>query len=503
MAIRQLTPDDAIGILRKRWAVLLLLAVVGAGAGWEVARVLPKKYKSQTVVLVEQPTVPGDLVRPIVIENVNQRLASMREEILSGSHLTPIIKKFNLYPEAVSQGATSDDLVDELRKAINVTPIEPMQETGSAALPGFTVQVTFNDPLMAQQLSSAVTSMFMEANSQARQASVEETSDFLSGQLEDAKVKLDVQDAKLADFKRRYMGTLPDEEGTNSNILMGLTSQLDATTQALSRAQQDKSFTESMLAQQLANFQISQENGGQTTDALETQLTALQGQLAELRSKYTDSYPDVVKIKMDIAHLQKSMADASKLSQAQPAASEVATKPPVEPAQIQALRAQIHQHDEEIKERTTQQDELQQQIKTYQTRVQSSPAVEQEYKALTRDYQTALDFYNDLLRKRNDSTVATNLEKRQEGEQFKVLDPADLPTEPSFPKVQLFIPGGAVGGLGLGVALFLLMELFDTSLRNEQELEKLLQLPVLATVPTIKGVFGKSASSPFGAGLHS
>jgi uncharacterized protein involved in exopolysaccharide biosynthesis len=255
-----------------------------------------------------------------------------------------------------------------------------------------------------------------------------------------------------------------------------------------------------MLAQQLANLQSAQQNGGQSPDALESQLSALQGQLAVLRSKYTDSYPDVVKLKTDIAHLQKSIADSSSQSQAAPV--ETSSKPPVESGQIQALREQIHQHDVEIKERTQQEDDLQQQIRTYQTRVQASPAVEQEYKALTRDYQTALEFYNDLLRKRNDSTVATNLEKRQEGEQFKVLDAANLPTAPSFPNLQLFIAGGAAAGLGLSLAFFIMMELLDTSLRNELEVETLLQLPVLAMVPTIKAVSSKGAPASLGIGMH-
>jgi polysaccharide chain length determinant protein (PEP-CTERM system associated) len=518
MTIRTLTIEDAIAILRKRWPVFLLLAIVGAGIGWETARVLPKRYLSQTVVLVEQPQVPGDYVKPIVIETVNQRLASMQQEILSRSRLEPIIKKLGLYAEDVDR-APMDNLVARLQKTIDVTPIRPMAETQSEGLPGFTVGVTFGEPHMAQQIASEITSMFMEANSRARQQTVAETSDFLAAQLDQAKAKLNEQDAKLADFQRRYIGTLPDDEHTNLSVLTGLTSQLDATTQALSRAQQDKSFTESMLAQQVATWQEKQSGQNTDPDALELQLNALQGQLAVLRSKYTDDYPDVIKVKNDLINLQKRIADSSQQSQAEPAKppaepsqiqqsqagpAQLPAKAPAEPSQIQALRTQIHQHDAEIKERTAQQDELQQQIKNYQARVQSSPAVEQEYKALTRDYQTALDFYNDLLRKRDQSAMATDLEKRQEGEQFQVLDAANLPTSPSFPNVPLFISGGAAGGLGLAMGLFLVIELIDNTLRNEKEVESLLHLPVLAMLPAIKAVSAKNAAtSSFGVGVHS
>ncbi len=489
MAGRELTADDIVKILKRRWPILLLMAFVGTGIGWEAARVLPKRYVSKTVVLVEPPTVPGDYVKPVVIDNINQHLASMQQEILSRSRLEPIIKKFGLYSDEVDR-VPMDALVGRLQKTITITPIEAMAQTSSQGLPGFTVSVTFGDPHMAQQICSTITSMFTEANSRARQQTVEETSSFLSAQLDEAKGKLDEQDARLAEFKRRYLGALPDDSQTNLNVLTGLTSQLDATTQALSRAQQDKSFTESMLAQQLANSQPTQ--NGQTTDALVVQLNTLRSQLTALQSKYTDDYPDVIKTKSDIAALEKKMTNPE--SQALPAG--MTTKAPTEPAQIQSLRAQIHQHEVEIKERTAQQDELQQQIKTYQSRVQSSPAVEQEYKSLTRDYQTALDFYNDLLKKRDQSALATDLERRQEGEQFQVLDAADVPSKPSFPNAQLFMLGGAGGGVSLALGLFVMMELMDSTLRNEKDVEVLLHLPVLAMLPAIKAVRSKKASAP-------
>jgi uncharacterized protein involved in exopolysaccharide biosynthesis len=321
----------------------------------------------------------------------------------------------------------------------------------------------------------------------------QQTEDFLEKQIDDAKDKLDIQDGKLADFKRRYIGTLPDEAQTNLNVLTGLTSQLDAATQALSRAQQDKSYTESLLGQQLTAWQATQAT--QTEDTLELQLAALQGQLAVLNSKYTDDYPDVIKMKHDIANLQAKIAAAGQ-GGTHPADGLTSRKPPVEPGQIQALRGQIAQQEIDIKAKVAQQDDIQQQIKLYQSRVQSSPAVEQEYKEVTRDYNTALDFYNDLLKKRDQSTMASDLEQRQEGQQFTVLDPANLPVEPSFPKESVFVPGGFGAGFGLGVALCLWMELRDTSLRNEMDVEALLRLPVLAMVPAMNPDSEAEAAEP-------
>ncbi len=196
-----------------------------------------------------------------------------------------------------------DDLVGRLQKAIEVTPVLPMALTRSENLPGFFVNVTLEDARTAQEVCTTVTSMFIEENLRRRQEQSEDTTQFLSQQLTDAKSKLDDQDAKLAAFKSHFLGSLPEQEQTNLNLLNGLTSQLDAASQALARAQQDKTFTQSMLAQQVAEFQSSQT--GQSPDTIQKQLADLQTLLTSLRARYTDDYPDVIKTKADITALEK------------------------------------------------------------------------------------------------------------------------------------------------------------------------------------------------------
>jgi polysaccharide chain length determinant protein (PEP-CTERM system associated) len=479
LTARELNLNDYIGILRRRFLVILALAIGGGTGGYMAAHYLPKRYTSQTVVLVQQPTVPGEYVRPVVSQDVTQRMAAMQQQILSRTRLEPIIQQFGLYQKAAAH-VPADQLVDNLRKAITVSPVSSMAGTGGG-LPGFTVGVTLDDAHLAQQVCSSITSMFMEKNLQLRQEQAEDTTEFLGKQLEEAKAKLDDQDSKLAEFKRHYIGSLPDEEQANFNILVGLTSQLEATRDGLNRAQQDKTYYESVLSQQLAAVQANP--GGSNPDALEQQLATLEQSLEVLRSKYTDNYPDVIKTRHDIAILKQTIAGAEKPNASQPDKSERV----IEPAQVHQLREQLRQLDEAIKERTTQQEEIQKKINVYESRVQAVPAVEQEYKEITRDYQTALDFYTDLLRKRSQSAMATDLERRQEGEQFLVLDPANLPERPSFPNNRLFAFGGFGGGLGLGLALSYFLEMQDTSIRSERDVESELRLPVLAMIPTING----------------
>ena len=333
--------------------------------------------------------------------------------------------------------------------------------------------------------------MFLSENQEFSQSEVKQNTDFLNKEVEEAKSKLDEQDAKLAEFQRKYLGSLPEEGQMNLNMLSGLTSQLEAATQALNRAQQDKSFTESVLAQQLAAWQASQV--GQNPETFEQQLTALQTQLLALQSRYTDDHPDVIKAKNDIVALKQKMAEAEQQGKMLPA--DKAPKSTNEPTQILQLRAQIHQFDQVIKERTQQQEDIQKQINLYQARVQATPAVEQEYKLLTRDHQVVLDAYDEMVRKRDQSEVGQRLVESQKDEQFLVLDPASLPDSPSFPKLPLFAGGGFGAGLALGLGITFLLEVQDTSMRSERDVEVVLRLPVVAMIPIITDKTSKGKKS--------
>ena len=231
----------------------------------------------------------------------------------------------------------------------------------------------------------------------------------------------------------------------------------------------------------MAAWQASQT--GRNPETLEQQLIALQAQLTKLEASYTDDYPDVIKTKSDIAALEKKIAESEAPGKA--SAPSKGPKISTEPAQIQQLRAQLHNDDLMITAKTKEQEQIRKQIDLYQARVQSSPAVEQQYKELTRGYQTALDSYNDLQKKLDDSQQAVNLERKQEGEQFVVLDPANLPDKPSFPNRPLFAAGGFGGGLALGLGIAFFLEMKDSSFKTERDVEFALHLPVLAMVPEI------------------
>ena len=468
---------DIKRVLRRYWWIPTVLSIVFAVAGLVASLIVPKKYTSSTLVLIERPAVPTDLIRPVVTDDLNQRMASMKAQILSRSRLEMIVNKFNLYPELRAK-AHMEDLVERLKTTVSVELIEPLAGSANREPPGFNVSVTFDNPQLAQQICQEISSMFMEQNAIIRVEKSDEATKFLTQQVDDAKQKLDEQDQKLAQFKTEHPFVLPDQQQTNLGLLNGLNTQLDATNQAMTRAQEDKALNETLLSQQETNWKASQV-GERNPETLEQELTNLQDQLAVLLTKYTPEHPDVVKVKAQIEDLKKRMA-AAPANRPNSATSQAALR---EPPSIQQLRAKIKQGELNISDLTKRQSQIQDQIRSVTGRLQASPVVEQQLKELSRSYQAASEMYNELLKKRDNAAMATHLEHQQQGETFKVQDAPSLPSSPSFPKKSMFVGGGFGGGLIVALGILYLLALTDKAMYTERDVEITLKLPVLAAVP--------------------
>jgi polysaccharide chain length determinant protein (PEP-CTERM system associated) len=487
-ANRELNSTDAKRVLRRYWWILPISTVLLTLVSWVTANVLPKKYTSQTMVLVEEPSVSTKIIDQAVADDLNHRLTTMQEQILSRSRLQPIIERLNLYPE--DRGKVHiDDLVERLRSAITVKPVESMQGTNAHQLPGFYITATFDTPQLAQQVCTEITSMFLAQNARQSEQQASSTTNFLAEQLATAKTKLDQEDAKLADFKRQHPGSLPEDNPANMGFLMGTNSQLEANTQALSRAQQEKAFNESLLQQEEANWKTRQ-TGGTNLDSADQQLALLQDQLTTLLSRYTPDHPDVIKTESQIAELKKRMAEPPKQASANAPAQSTH-----EPPQIQLLRAKLRQDDLTIANLQRAQAQIQSQASKLQVRMEASPMVEQQYKEITRDHQSASEIYNDLLKKSQSSATYGALVHEQDSEQFRVYDPPNLPQTPSFPKKPYFLGVGALGGLAIGFGMLFLLAMMDKTIHSEHDAELFLQLPVLTVVPTlaVAGLNGNNA----------
>lgn len=474
---REMTIQDYVEILKRRFWLLLTLPILFLAGGIGASHLVTPQYMSQTLVIIEQQKVPEDYVKSVVSEVLDERLASMKEQILSRSRLQPIIERYNLF--AGGQG-TMDDRVEMMQRAIGVKPIP----SATGGMPGFFITFRAQDPRTAQQVCSEITSLFTAENLRVREQSAEGTTDFLRERLADSKAKLDEQDAKLAAFEQKYLGRLPEQEGSNANTLQALTTQLDAANQTVNHAQQNVTFLEAMVSQQSRELQRPDgAAGGPSIDERRGELKTLIAQKQELETLYTPDHPDVVAISRKIADLQSDIARAPVLP-ASGAPSVVASSVPESP-QLQQLRAQLHAAQQSMAAAKQEQATIEGRVRTYEAKIESSPMIEEEYKQVTRDHETALQFYNTLLTKMNESSMATALERRQEGEQFRLMDAANLPEEPTSPNRRVFAGGGFGIGLVLASLIAGLLEYRDTSIRSERDIFAFTKLPTLAIISHI------------------
>jgi len=496
---RELTMDDYKAMLRRRWKAILVPALLAPLAGFLVSYAFPAKYTSQSLILVEGQKVPESMVQPVVSEAISARIATLVTQVQSQSLLQPMVQR--LYPNKNPQAV--NDTIDEIRTSMTVQPVPDVSQIGvtttknkpgSSPVPGFYLNYTAPNPREAQQICSELTSLIVDQNIKELQEAATGTSEVLNRGIEDAKNNLDSLDAKMAEFKKKYVGQLPGDEDTNMKVLMSLNTQLEAVTQGLNKAQQDKTYYESQLSQELAQWKSSQTLTSPET--LQKQLSDLQSQLLSLQAKYTDDHPDVIKTKSDIAEVKKKLAEVNKES-ANPANADSTKASASEPPEIRQTRLLIHQQEDQINVLTRAQKKYQADVGTYQGRVSLSPAVEEEYKALNRDYSTAQKSYEDLLKKKSDADLTVKMTNQAQGERMFPLNPANLPDSPSFPNRLLFAGAGLGAGLALGLILALGVELTDKSIRNEADAEAALDLPLLVAIPWV-GDQEKSAKDASG-----
>src|SRR6267143_225103 len=486
---RELTMDDYLAMLRRRLKVILIPALLAPLAGFMVSYVFPPKFTSQSTVLVEGQKVPDNYVQPVITSDFTQRIQTLSQQVLSPSRLRPVIQSL-----ALVKPDDENKLIDDIQHNMSVEPvITSMSAAGIAGakkkkasgsdvpLPGFNVNYTDSDPGRAQKICNAMALLIVDENLRSRAEAAKGTTDFLSRQVEDAKRAIDEQDSKLATFKKQYMGQLPGDADNNMRILMSLNSQLDATTQTLGRAQQDKTYTESMLAQQTAAWKSSQSSSNPQT--LEQQLTQLQGQLMQLQARYTDDHPDVIKTKADIAEIEKKLKQINAAAAASTATDTNEKASATEPPEIRQLRLQIHQYQGVIEQATLDQKRLQSQIGVYQGKTAMSPGIEEQYKVLTRDNDNAQAFYKELLAKKSSADLGSSMETQQQGEQMHIQFTATLPESPSFPNRPLFAAGGMGAGLALGLLIAIWLEFSDKSIRTEKDAAAIMDLPLLISVP--------------------
>ena len=480
-------------LARRRYWYFIIPFFLGWAVVFAIGWLLPAVYRSGTLILVEQPAVPQQYVLPNVSSNLQDRLDSITQQILSRTRLLRIVDKLNLYAEQRARNSP-DEIVDRMRKDIE---IELVRSTGERQVTAFNVYYSSPDPRLAQQVTSELTSLFISENLEARQQQSENTTQFLQSQLEDARRSLAEQEQRLRKYKDQYLGELPGQLQSNIQILSGMQTQLQQEDDALGRAKQQNAYLESLLSQYRS---LEGSTSAGTTNvpvglpAIDQELERLRAQLADLSSHYTDRHPDVRKLKEQIAKTERMKERLTTELQAKavaPAGTD-ANKPElagsgdgkvISPAV--EVRSQLKANQIEIANRQQSIKELEAKIADYQARLNRTPVREQQLADLTRDYDQSRTNYESLLAKKNQSELATNLEKRQQGETFRIIDPPSLPSKPYKPNRLVLALGAVFAGLVLGIASAAGTEFLDDRVHNEDALRRLLPTEVIAEIPPV------------------
>jgi succinoglycan biosynthesis transport protein ExoP len=481
-------------LVRRRWWILLPLFLCWLGV-WGVSWTLPTTYTSDALISAEQEKVSDLYVMENVNVNLQNRLQSTTQKVLSYASLQAIIERFKLYaaPPRMSGFFKPKDPIDQMRGDIKIELVGAPGYRGEFFT--FKIHYSADTPELAQQVNSELTSLFINENVRAQRQLSENTTAFLDSELADARAKMEEQEAEVSAFKAKHVGNLPGQLQSNVQILAGVQAQLASTQHALDTSKQQKIYLESLLQQyQSAQASLGGDSNAISTQALDKVLQDLRLQIQNLRTRYTDDHPDIVALKDEIAKTET----LKKQNETDIASNHQTGKPTnsidfsaVEgvqrgsPTAIMQLQSQLKANQLEIQNEQQHATDLEMQTTLYQGRLNLTPETEQELTVVSRGYDEAKFNYNSLLQKQTQSQLATSLGQQQQGQQFHIVDPPKLPDKPSAPnRFLISLVGLALGAvLGLGLATFL--ELTDIRFRQEKDLEGILPTRMLVGIPRL------------------
>jgi succinoglycan biosynthesis transport protein ExoP len=487
--------------VRRRWWILLSVFLAW-GTVWGVSWLLPSTYQSEALILLEQQKVPDQFVVPNVSASLQDRVQSISQQILSRTRLQATIDRFHLYSRHDGLGNLfrPRDPVELMRNDITIELVRAPGRPGEFT--AFKMRYSAGSPGVAQQVNSELTSLFVKENVEAQQQLSEDTTSFLENELADARAKMEEQEAKVAAFKAKHLGELPSQLESNVQILAGIQTQLQSTEHALDAARQQKLYMESLLQQYQSRASLDSAGGGSggvngdstmtPSRALDKELLDLRLRLQDLQTRYTESHPDVVALKGKIAKaekLKKTVEDevvgnlrSSKITNPADPGTNEELQDAGSPSMMQ-LQSQLRANQLEIENYQQHEKDLESQASSYRARLNLTPETEQELTDISRGYEESKTNYNSLLQKQMQSQLATSLEQRQKGEQFRIVDPPSLPNKPSAPnhfKVSLV---GLALGIALGLGIASLLELTDVRVRKERDLAGIVPVSVLVGIP--------------------
>jgi polysaccharide chain length determinant protein (PEP-CTERM system associated) len=494
------TIDEYIEILRNRiWYIIIPFILIVTGT-CVYAIFAPRQYMASTLVLVSPQRIPEAFVQATITSKVEERLQSIAQEVLSRTRLEQIISDLNLYQKE-RKSLSREEVVALMQKDIKIELPTKKEETKGF----FTISYIGRDPNIVTTVANRLASQFIEENLKLREQQAAGTTEFLATEMAASKAKLDELETAVTQYKRQYMGELPEQRDSNIKILEQLQNQYQRISENLRAAQdrklflqrqmadmellinsqgtagygkEDRSFSgkSSYLQKEMVSSYPSLETTTERRGYSESQKESLSKTLEELRVKYTENHPDVIATKKKLADLEMKK-DTKDEKEAYDVKKDL---------RYRELKDQLAMTDMEIARFGGDERNIASQISKYRARIEQTPTREQDMASLLREHQSTKETYERLLKKSQDAQQAENLEKRQKGEQFRIIDPARTPEKPFSPDIPRILLIGLFAAIGGGFALAFFREQIDRSFRDSGDVEITLGLKVLATIPRIE-----------------
>jgi len=465
--------------VKRRWLIIIPFCIAMVG-GIYLAFTLPKIYQANTLILVRPQRVPTDYVRSIVSTDIDQRINTIKQQILSRTNLERVIEELKLFAGPDHAEMFMENKVAIMRERIEVEVTRSSRRTVADA---FSVSYRGSDPQTVMNVANTLANFFIDENLKVREAQAIGTSGFLDDQLAAIRLRLEEAEKQSSEYRKKYMGELPEQLDTNLRVLDRLQLQLNQRQTSLQEAKNRLVLLDNQI-EAAKNLQTGGVGAPSDTGQPAT-LVQLKQQLADLRASYTDRHPDVIRLRRQI---EDAEAKAAETEPGSGAANQEQSGSSAQLTQNRFLADQIQQRNAtnlDIKNLNSEVAKISGQIKEYQRRVEVTPKREEELLSLNRDYSNIKESYNSMLNRKLEADIAVNMEKKQKGEQFRIVDHARLPQKPVSPDLRKLFLLAVAAGLGLGGGLIFVLDYLDTSLKRPDDIEADLGVPVLATIPRL------------------
>jgi len=477
---KQYSFDTLVQVARRRKRLIILPALLVGVLGAAIVTLLPNVYRSETLILVVPQRVPESYVRSTVTARIEDRLQSISQQILSRTRLEQIVTDFNLYAKERADKELMEDIVERMRT----------RDIGIEIIKGDAFRVSYKagDPRTAMRVTERLASLFIDESLRDREILAEGTSQFLATQLDEARRQLVLTETKIQDFQRAHNGELPAQMSANLQGQHNAEMALQTLGEDLNRDRERRLLLERQVTDLIEAPEPKAADAAkpEMAQTLDDELKLAETALLAVELKLKPEHPDVKKQRRTVDEL-RARVKAQQLEgtlASRPAAT--VTMDPAKRRRLIEARADLDNLDRQIQAKASEQARLQGLVGMYQSRIEATPVRESELAALGRDYETQQMTYRGLLQKKEESQISANLEKRQIGEQFKVLDPARMPEKPASPQRPRLYVIAALIAIAAGFGAAALAEFFDKSLRTEADVRAALNLMVLATVPIMR-----------------